>query len=134
MVCFSDGPGEEILAVLQDGETLTYPPMRVNRLGGTVLDYIVKHLAPALGLKVREQDITLEQIRKGEIAGLAFVGNAVKVTPIAKIDIVKPTEGTYSGEKIETLVEFSIHPTIAKIRDEFLGEISGKKNHHMNHC
>jgi branched-subunit amino acid aminotransferase/4-amino-4-deoxychorismate lyase len=124
---FSDGPGEEILAVLQDGETLIYPPMRVNRLGGTVLDYIVKHLAPALGLKVREQDITLEQIRKGEIAGLAFVGNAVKVTPIAKIDIVKPTPDTYSGEKIETLAEFSIHSTIAKIRDQFLDEISGKK-------
>lgn len=124
---FADGPGEEVLAVLKDGETLVYPPMRVNRLGGTVLDYIAKHLAPALGLKACEQDITIEQIRKGEIAGLAFVGNAVKVTPVGKIDIVKPAEDMQSGEKIETLVEFGIHPTIAKIRDQFLDELCGKK-------
>jgi branched-subunit amino acid aminotransferase/4-amino-4-deoxychorismate lyase len=124
---FSDGPGEEIFAILKDGETLIYPPMRVNRLGGTVLDYIVKHLAPALGLKVREQDITLEQIRKGEIVGLAFVGNAVKVSPIGKIDIVKPSAETQSGEKIETLVDFGIHPVVAKIRDQFADELSGKK-------
>jgi len=124
---FADGPGEEVLAVLKDGETLVYPPMRVNRLGGTVLDYIVQYLAPALGLKVREQDITLEQIRKGEIAGLAFVGNAVKVTPVGKVDIVKPATDMQSGEKIETLAEFGIHPTVAKIRDQFLAELCGKK-------
>ena len=83
---------KRFLAVLKDGETMIYPPMRVNRLGGTVLDYIVKHLAPALGFKVREQDITMEHIRNGEIAGLAFVGNAVKVTPIGRVDIVRPTQ------------------------------------------
>ncbi|CAL7964012.1 conserved hypothetical protein [Gammaproteobacteria bacterium] len=124
---FADGPGEEVFAILKDGETLVYPPMRVNRLGGTVLDYIVQHLVPALGLKAREQDITLEQIRKGEIAGLAFVGNAVKVTPVGKIDIVKPAANMQSGEKVEILAEFGIHPTVAKIRDQFLAELCGKK-------
>jgi hypothetical protein len=99
----SDGPGEELLAVLDDGETIIYPPMRVNRLGGTVLDYVVKHLAPALGLRVYEKDLTLEDIRSGKIAGIAYVGNAVKVTPIGKIDVVKPIAGTYDGEKIETV-------------------------------
>jgi Branched-chain amino acid aminotransferase/4-amino-4-deoxychorismate lyase len=123
----ADGPGEELLAVLNDGETIVYPPMRVNRLGGTVLDYLVKHLIPALGLKVYEQDITLEQIRSGKIAGLAYVGNAVKVTPIGKIDIVEPTVGTHEGKKVETLFAGEIHPTIIKIRDQFLAEIYGKK-------
>lgn len=124
---FADGPGEEILGVLKDGETLVYPPLRVNRLGGTVLDYIIKYLAPALGFKVREQDITIEQIRHGEFSGLAFVGNAVKVTPVGKIDIVKPTDDGQSGEKIETLVEFGIHPAITKIRNQFLDELYGRK-------
>ena len=124
---FSDGPGEELIAVLKDNETLIYPPLRVNRLGGTVLDYVVKHLAPALGFKVREQDITLEQVRKGEIVGMAFLGNAVKVTPIGQIDIVKPAADKQNGEKIETVAEFGIHSAIAKIRDQFVAELCGKK-------
>jgi branched-subunit amino acid aminotransferase/4-amino-4-deoxychorismate lyase len=124
---FADGPAEEILAVLKDGETIIYPPLRVHRLGGTVLDYIVKHLAPALGFKVREQDITLEDIRNGEISGLAFVGNAVKVTPINRIDIVKPSADGMEGQKVDTLVEFGIPEAIAKIREQFLAELSGKK-------
>lgn len=123
----ADGPGEEILAVLKDGETIIYPPMRVNRLGGTVLDYIVKHLAPALGLKVREQDITLEQIRCGAIAGLAFVGNAVKVAAIGQIDVVQAASDSSRSEKVETLFTSDIHPTIIKIRDQFLAELNGKK-------
>lgn len=124
---FADGPGEELIAILKDNETLIYPPLRVNRLGGTVLDYIVKHLAPALGLKVREQDITLEQVRNGEIVGMAFLGNAVKVTPIGQIDIIKPTADQQGGEKIATLAKFGMHPTIAKIRDQFAAELCGKK-------
>ena len=123
----SDGPGEELFGILKDGGTLVYPPLRVNRLGGTVLDYIVKHLAPALGIKVLEQDITLEQIRKGEITGMAFAGNAVKVTAINKIEIVRPGIDSHSEEKIETLAKFGVHPTIAKIRDQFMDEIYGKK-------
>jgi len=123
----SDGPGEELLALLKDGETLIYPPMRVNRLGGTVLDYIVKYLAPALGFKIKEQDITLEDIRSGEIIGMAFVGNAVKVTPIGKLDMVKPNEDFQDGEVVETLFDAPIHPAIIKIRDQFADEICGKK-------
>lgn len=123
----ADGPGEELIAVLKDGVTLIYPPMRVNRLGGTVLDYIVRYLAPSLGFKVVEQDITLEQLRRGEIVGLAFVGNAVKVTPIGKIDIVKPLVDAPHGEKVEILFEAKIHPSILKIRDQFLAELSGRQ-------
>lgn len=122
----ADGPGEEIFAILKDGESLIYPPLRVNRLGGTVLNYITEHLAPKLGLRVLEQDITLEMIRAGKIAGLAFVGNAVKVTPIGKIDIVYPATNEREQVKIETIFKESIHPAVIKVRDQFLAELSGK--------
>lgn len=123
----SDGPGEEIIAILKDGETLIYPPMRVNRLGGTVLDYVVKYLAPKLGFTVREQDITLDQIRSGEVSGLAFVGNAVKVTPIGKLDLVRPIKDSLEGEKVEALFDKPIHKAILEIRDQFANELSGRK-------
>lgn len=122
----ADGPGEEVFGVWKDNTTLVYPPMRTNRLGGTVLNYIVKHLAPALGLQTREQDITLQQIRDGEVVALAFAGNAVKVVPIGAIDIAKPGH-EQPDANIETLVKFGVHPTIAKIRDQYADEISGKK-------
>jgi len=121
----ADGPGEEVFGILKDGATLVYPPMRVNRLGGTVLDYVVKYLAPALGIATREQDITLEQIRSGKIVGLGFAGNAVKITPIGVIDVVKTEHKQV--QKVETLANFGIHPAIAKIRDQYCDEVSGKK-------
>ncbi len=82
----ADGPGEECLALTSDQRTLVYPPMRVNRLGGTVLQYIVDHLAVNLGLDTCEADITLRDLRDGKYAGLAMVGNAVKVTPIRSLN------------------------------------------------
>jgi branched-subunit amino acid aminotransferase/4-amino-4-deoxychorismate lyase len=123
----SDGPGEEILALLSDGETLVYPPMRVNRLGGTVLNYLIEHLAPALGFKVCERDIILDDFRSGKIAGMVFVGNAVKVTPVGKIDIIKPAADGGEGEVIETLFESAIHPAIKKLKEQFLAELNGKR-------
>jgi branched-subunit amino acid aminotransferase/4-amino-4-deoxychorismate lyase len=121
----ADGPGEEIFGVLKDGTTLVYPPMRVNRLGGTVLNYLMLHLAKTLGLEAREQDITLQQIRDGEIVGLGFAGNAVKVTPIGQVDIVKPVDSGHA-EKTETLVQFGIHPLVKKICEQYDAELSGR--------
>lgn len=123
----SDGPAEEIFAILKDGETLIYPPLRVNRLGGTVLDYLAKHLAPSLGLIVREQDITLEQLRRGDIIGIAFVGNAAKITAIGKIDIVRFKFDSQEEEKVETLFDSNIHPIISKICNQFSDELRGIK-------
>ncbi len=123
----SDGPGEELLALLADGKTLIYPPLRVNRLGGTVLNYLVHYLAPKLGFEVKEQDITLADIRSGKIIGLTFVGNAVKVTPVGKIDIVKPTASGDNGEVIETIFSREIHPAIRQIRDQFAAELNGRR-------
>jgi len=121
----ADGPGEEVFGILADGATLVYPPMRVNRLGGTVLDYIVQHMAPALGLSTREQDITLQDMRDGKIAGLAYAGNAARIAPIGQIDIVRPT-GDGAGEKTETVAEFGIHPAVGRLRDQWEGELRGR--------
>ena len=122
---FSDGPGEEIFGVLKDGETLVYTPMRVNRLGGTVLNYVITHMAPRLGLKTVERDITLADVRSGEIAGLAYAGNAVKVVPIGSVDLVRPLSD-HEGEKVETLIDSGIHPTMARLRDQWEHEVTGK--------
>jgi branched-subunit amino acid aminotransferase/4-amino-4-deoxychorismate lyase len=122
----SDGPAEEIFALLSDGETLIYPPKRVNRLGGTVLNYIVEFMAPKMGLRVIEKDITLQDIREGRIVGLAFAGNAVKITPIGSVDIVKSSQCGIA-EEITTLADFGgIHPTIIKLRNQFAAELCGK--------
>jgi hypothetical protein len=122
----ADGPGEEVFGILSDGATLVYPPMRVNRLGGTVLDYIVRHMAPALGMQVREQDITLADLREGRVCGLSYAGNAARVAPIGQIDVVRP-QADGGGEKIETVVDFGIHPAVARIRDQWEDELRGRK-------
>ena len=122
----ADGPGEEIIGVAADGKTILYPPMRVNRLGGTVLNYLIEHLLPRLGIKAVEHDLTLEELRQGKIIGLAFVGNAVKVTPIGQLDLVHASSDGNHGEVVEILFKRELHPLLLKIKEQFLGELSGK--------
>lgn len=94
----ADGPGEECLALTADQTTIVYPPMRVNRLGGTVLAYIIEHMAKSLGLVTQEKDITLRDLQNGKYAGLAMVGNAVKVTPMRELNL-------YSGNSLRDVIE-----------------------------
>lgn len=89
----SDGPGEECIGIRKKDEALVFAPMRVNRLGGTVLQYIVDHMAPTLGIKTVEADITMHDLRRGKYSALAMVGNAVRVTPVRKLSL-------YNGENI----------------------------------
>jgi len=121
----ADGPGEELFGIDADGETMVYPPMRVNRLGGTVLQYMIDHMAPTLGLKTLERDITLEDIRSGKIVGLGYAGNASRIAPIGQIDIVRQ-DGPASGEVVETLTDFGIHPAVARLRDQWEDELRGR--------
>ncbi len=97
----SDGPGEEYLALTSDLKTLIYAPMRVNRLGGTVLQYIIDHLAKNIGLETKEADITLHDLRGKKYAAVCMVGNAVKVTPVRQINCYK------HGKIIETIELFT---------------------------
>lgn len=120
----ADGPGEEIFGITPDGSTMVYPPMRVNRLGGTVLQYLIDHMAPALGIQTREQDITVEDLRSGKIVGLGFAGNAARVTPIGQIDLVRP-ESSQSGTVEETVFHGGIHPTVARLSQQWENEMRG---------
>lgn len=122
----ADGPGEEVIGVADDNKTIFYPPMRVNRLGGTVLNYLIQHLLPRLGIKAVERDLTLEDLRRGKIIGLAFVGNAVKITPVGQLDLLFKCIDSKQGEVVETLFKREIHPLLLQIKKQFLGEISGK--------
>lgn len=85
----SDGPGEEIFAITRDKRKLVYAPMRVNRLGGTVLNYTVNYLVPRLGLEAEEGDITLADLRNGKYVAAGMIGNAVKIAPIRQINLYR---------------------------------------------
>lgn len=121
----ADGPGEEVFGVLADGQTLVYPPMRVNRLGGTVLQYVVDHMAPALGLETKEQDISLSDLRTGKVVGLGFAGNAARVTPIGQVDIVESDLEGGGGRVVETVFEGGIHETVARLHKQWEAEMRG---------
>ena len=82
----SDGLGAELMAVKKDG-TIILPPMDVNRLGGVTAEYIMKHLAPSLGMKVNIEPFNLQQVVDGDIAGLFFAGNAARVSAVGKIKL-----------------------------------------------
>lgn len=118
----ADGPGEECLALTADQRTIVYPPMRVNRLGGTVLQYIVDHLAGNLGLETCETDITLRDLRHGKYAGLAMVGNAVKVTPIRSLNFY-PHDSSYT--QIELFGEGHVPEMLERLRQRWEDETRG---------
>jgi len=109
----ADGPGEECVALTADQKTLVYAPMRVNRLGGTVLQYIIDHLAKNIGLATREADITLHDLRAGKYAGLAMLGNAVKVTPFRKINL-------YDGRRLSEGVELFEEGEVPEMLDRLI--------------
>ncbi len=118
----ADGPGEEIIALSADQKTITYPPMRVNRLGGTVLFYIVEFMAKNLGLDTREADITLHDLRAGKYAGLAMVGNAVKVTPMRQLNLYRDNE---LHETIELFAAGHVPEMLEQLRARWEGETRG---------
>ena len=118
----ADGPGEECLALTSDQRTLVYPPMRVNRLGGTVLQYIVDHLAVNLGLDTCEADITLRDLRAGKYAGMAMVGNAVKVTPVRLLNL---SDGNVLHEQIELFSKGHVPEMLERLRLRWEDETRG---------
>lgn len=115
----ADGPGEEVFALTED-RTLIYPPLDVNRLGGTTLRYIVDHMAPALGIKTEERPFSLEDIRENKIVSLCFAGNAARVAPIGEITIF---DGKH--QKKENL-KLQITDQVRQLVEEFEAEVTGK--------
>lgn len=117
----SDGPGEEVVAITPSGE-LWYPPMNVNRLGGTTLSYVVNYLAPNLGIPVRERAFCLKNIQLGDIATLIFMGNAARIAPIGLV--------TLYDEKDRPLdtYDMDIHPTAKDLVNRFEDEVAARVN------
>lgn len=116
-----DGSGEDVIFEGRDG-TIYYQPKDTNILAGTTREYIITRMADRLGLAVAERAVTLSDVRKKEIVGMSYVGNAVKVLGVRKI-------GVYDTWKPESQLldslELELTPGLQKIQTQFEGEISG---------
>lgn len=119
----ADGPGEEVFAI--SGNTIIYPPReKVNRLGGTTLDHIVKYMAKDLGFNVEERAFTLEDIRTGKVDSLLFAGNAATVMPIGRI-LVYQNEIGKMGDKPEEL-NLPVTEQAKQLAIRYREEVSGQ--------
>lgn len=117
-LALSDGLGAELLAVRKDG-TVLLPPMDVNRLGGVTADYIMKYLAPALGIPTEEAAFNLQQVIDGEIVGLFFAGNAARVAAIGEIKLHD------ASEQVLRQIHLDIPDTTKRLIDRFEREVHG---------
>ncbi|MBI5123373.1 hypothetical protein HZA75_05960 [Candidatus Roizmanbacteria bacterium] len=115
----ADGPGEEVFAITKDRKIL-FPPMDVNRLGGTTLSYIVDYMAPKLRLLTEEKPFSLEDVRQGEIESLMFAGNASRIAPIGNIKVYH--EGS---DQIEEL-KLAISKGTQILLEEYEAEVRGQ--------
>lgn len=125
----ADGPGEEVFAITSDMKTMVYPPMDVNRLGGTTLEYVKHHIAPRFGIEAQEKNITLRDLRDGKYAALAFAGNAVRIAPIRLIRIINTPPGADYGsvnEEIELFKPGDIPNPLRQIMNRWEDKINGR--------
>ncbi len=125
----ADGSGEEVFAITRDMKTMVFPPMDVNRLGGTVLKYGKDHIAPRFGLEVREGNITLRGLREKEFSALAFAGNAAKIAPLRLVKIFNSQPGPNYGkleEEIELFKPGDIPEPLRLIMHRWEDEINGR--------
>lgn len=125
----ADGPGEGVIAITRDGK-IFYPPgdedetKSVNQLRSTTLHYVVEHLAPKLELECEERAFTLEDIRRGKIVGLCYVGNAAKITPIGRIALFSDLPSQVGSP--EELIEIGVSELARQLASRFEDEINGR--------
>lgn len=117
-----DGSGEDVLFEDWNGNVF-YQPMDTNILGGTTREYIIHHLAPKLGINVSERSISFKNMRKKDIVGMAYVGNAVKILLTRRIDIYSSQEP--EGDLLETL-ELTLSPSLMRIQERLGAELFSK--------
>lgn len=103
----SEGTGENVFMV-RDGIVIT-PPSSSSILSGITRDTVIK-LANGLGVEVREQSISREQLYAAD--EVFFTGTAVEVTPVIQIDHM--TIG--NGKK---------GPVTSRIQETFFGLFDG---------
>lgn len=115
-----DGSGEDILFEGRDG-TVYYLPKDTNILGGTTREYIIRHMARRLGINVEERWVSFDQMRKGEIVGLSYVGNAVKALQAREIQIYDSWRP--EGALVDTIELKFPTPNLARIQQALEDEL-----------
>lgn len=114
----ADGMGEEILAVTSRGQ-LVAPPMSVNRLGGTTLDYVLDHMAKRLGLEGSYGTFTLDDFKEGRLESLLMLGNAAKIIPVREIAVYDASDKRVTG------IDLPVNAFAKRIVTEFQAELTG---------
>lgn len=114
-----DGSGEDVLFEGQDG-TVYYQPKDTNILGGTTREYIVRYMVKRLGIAVAERCVTLEDMRKGEIVGMSYIGNAVKALQVREVQIYESwrPEGQMIGS-----IGLTLSPNLKRIQETLEDEL-----------
>ncbi len=119
----ADCSGEEIAAISADHKYLVYTPMRTNRLGGTVLQYLIDGMAEKVGLIPIERDITLNDLRAGKYAGLAMIGNAVEIKPVRAVYLFDENR---LAEAIELFKAYEVPEKLNVLRLRWEDETRGR--------
>ncbi len=109
----AEGPGENIF-IVKEGKIFT--PSSGSILTGITRKSIIK-IAYDLGLSVEEKKISVEELKSADEA--FFVGTAVEVCPIGKID-----ETLINNQKIGEITK--------NIKEIFEKVVKGEKNEYLN--
>lgn len=117
-----DGAGEELGAIIDN--TVIFPPDDSGILSGTTMNYFLKYMAADLGFSVKRRIITIEELKEGRVEELFFIGNAVEVLGISKIQLA------LDGHKVTDEIILSggtAGPKTMRVREEFIARVTGKK-------
>lgn len=116
-----DGIGEDLI-YFKGNKEASIQPMDTGILGGKTREYMSKHLLPSLGFEVREEVVTINDIREGLITGMAMVGNAVKFAPIKSL--IK----TGIDSKVLENLEIGVSEEVWEVQTVFAAELSGARS------
>jgi len=120
----ADGPGEDVVFFESDAagaiKKLLIQPRDTGILAGTTRSYLVDHLAPAQGIEVAEQIVSIDDVRQKRVQGMAMCGNAANLAPMRELDVYTP------GLKLIEKFEFGLTTGIRDLVRRFDAEFSGR--------
>lgn len=117
-----DGAGEELGAIVDN--TVIFPPDDAGILSGTTMNYFLKYMASDLGFTVKRRIVTLREIKESRVEEMFFIGNAVEVLGISKVQLA--LDGNNVTDKI-VLSGGTAGPKTMRIREEFIARVTGQK-------
>ena len=104
MLSYSDDPGRKIvgectgdnLFVVKDGSLVT-SPLDVPMLDGITRAFVMRELAPSMGLKVSERTLTLDDVLAADEVFLT--GTAAEIIAVTQIDetVISGGEGAVTA-------------------------------------